>query len=80
MDQARDELSIPLGPLTRARAKMVRDKMNPSIQAFVSKGIEAAEKKDAFLEGSLPLKNSWISSSNVAIPMKMDVQEPLDVH
>ena len=72
--QIHEEFSIPLGPITRAKAKTLREKLNPPIQAFISKKIEAAQQEDDLF------KSSWISSSQLIIPMEMNIQQPLDVH
>ena len=77
--QAKDKFYIPPGPMTRAKAKTLRERWNPKIQAFVSKELKAAQHEGEILK-KLSNSKPWISSSNLLIHEEGNIQQPLDVH
>ncbi|KAE8698135.1 pentatricopeptide repeat-containing protein [Hibiscus syriacus] len=47
-----DEFTIPLGPITRGHIKLLKDKLQIAVQAFIRKGLIAADLQQLF-EGDL---------------------------
>ncbi|KAE8682277.1 Kinase superfamily protein isoform 5 [Hibiscus syriacus] len=43
-----DEFTIPLGPITRGRTKLLKDKLQIAVQAFIRKGLIAADLQQLF--------------------------------
>ncbi|KAL4325973.1 hypothetical protein GQ457_11G027290 [Hibiscus cannabinus] len=48
--QNQDGFTFPLGPITRAKSKKIKEKLNSFVQAFISKGLQAAIKLEDSLE------------------------------
>ncbi|KAL4387763.1 hypothetical protein GQ457_09G017540 [Hibiscus cannabinus] len=72
-DQAHehDGLTFPLGPMTRAKSKQLKEKLHSTVQDFISKGLQALMKNQEFQNSPCLLNeesHKWVSSSLVAAP------------
>lgn len=63
-----DGLTFPLGPITRGRAKTLKDKLQTTVQAFISKSLHAHIEIEEFKKGNSsdrPFTFIWFTKTQV---------------